>query len=214
MALFSIIWNYARKKGITTLPWPAAGMERSKWKNKETPVRFKVTADIFEAIYQAGDQVLRDCMDTSSATGMRLTDVIGVVLPASDILTLKASKTGKDADFDISLSTVLPELVRRRRALRADHLMLLSTPTGKPVTLRMLDARWTFAREFAAVNCEQGDEAELAKAIRATKLRYMRKYAGDLAGSDEDAQRLLQHSSITTTRAHYRTAVANLKPVR
>ena len=29
MAVFSVIWNWARLEGYTRLPWPAAGMERS-----------------------------------------------------------------------------------------------------------------------------------------------------------------------------------------
>lgn len=30
MALLSVIWNWARGEGLTSMPWPAAGMERSK----------------------------------------------------------------------------------------------------------------------------------------------------------------------------------------
>lgn len=54
-------------------------------------------------------------MDLSSATGMRLTDCIKVTMPKGDTLRLKASKTGKKADFDLSLSDVLPQLLERRR---------------------------------------------------------------------------------------------------
>ncbi len=214
MSVLQIVWNWARGEGLTTLPWPAAGMERSKWKNQEHARRFEVTDDLFEAVYQAGDQVLRDCMDVASATGMRLKDVIAVLLPAGDTLRLKASKTGKAVDFDLSLSAVLPELIRRRRAIKAGHLMLLSTRTGRPVSLTMLRTRWEFAREWAALNVEAAGESELAAEIRAMFLRDMRKRAGDLAESDEEASKLLQHSSVSVTRKHYRTKVARLKTVR
>jgi hypothetical protein len=214
MALLSIIWNYGRKKGMTELPWPAAGLEKSKWKNKENAREFEVTDDLFEAVYSAGDSVLMDAMDIASATGMRLTDVTRVLLPAGDMLRLGASKTGKKADFDITQSPVLTDLVQRRRALRANHLMLLSTPTGRPVTLGMLRDRYDLARIVAAGNAEQAGFKDLADAIRAMFLRDMRKRASDLSESLEDASKLLQHSSVNVTRKHYRSAVTKLKPVR
>lgn len=214
MALLSLIWNWARGEGMTALPWPAAGMERSRWKNAEKPREFEVTPELFAAVYKHADQLLRDCMDIASATAMRLTDVRSVLLPAGDTLRLKASKTGKKADFDMRLSAVLPELLERRRAVKASHLMLLSTHTGRPVSAGMLRTRWDDAREVAAVAAEAAGQADLATQLRAMYLRDMRKMASDLAGSDEDAARLLQHGSVDLTRKHYRTAGNQLKPVR
>lgn len=214
MALLSIIWNWARGEGMTALPWPAAGMERSRWKNRENPREFEVTPELFAAVYAEADQVLRDCMDIASATGMRLTDARQVLLPAGDLLRLKASKTGKKADFDLSLSQVLPELVERRRHVKASHLMLLSTPDGRPVSQRMLRDRWDEARERAAVKAGLANDDELMRGIRAMYLRDMRKMASDLAGTDEEAAALLQHSNVNLTRKHYRTKAASLKTVR
>lgn len=215
MALLSIIWNWSRGEGYTALPWPAAGMERSRWKNPEQAREFEVTPELFAAVYAQADQVLRDCMDIASATGMRLTDTRTVVLPAGDTLRLKASKTGKKADFDLRLSDVLPELVERRRSYpQAHHLMLLSTPTGRPVSAGMLRTRWDDARERAAEDAEQAGNAALAESLRRMFLRDMRKMASDLADSDEDASKLLQHGSVDLTRKHYRTRAASLKPVR
>lgn len=214
MALLQIVWNWARKEGYTTVHWPAAGLEKSRWKNPENAREFEVTDDLFEAVYQAGDQVLQDAMDISTATGMRIKDTINVPLPDGDLLRLHANKTGKKADFDLSLSEILPSLIKRRRAVRAHHLMLLSTPTGRPVTYTMLRNRWEFAREWAALNVAAAGETELAERIRAMILRDMRKRAGDLSESDEAASQLLQHSSVTITRKHYRTKVTRLRPVR
>lgn len=50
MSLLSIIWNWARGEGLTREPWPAAGMERSKWKNKETPRRMVVFDELFARV--------------------------------------------------------------------------------------------------------------------------------------------------------------------
>ncbi|HWH73397.1 MAG TPA: integrase [Methylibium sp.] len=224
MSLLSIIWNWARLNGYTKLPFPAAGLERSEWKNPEKPRKVRVTDELFDAVYPHGDQVLRDCMDLATATGMRLTDCRTILLPKGDVLSLEASKTGKEGDFDLSLSQVLPGLISRRRALKANHLMLLSTPTGRPVSERMLTDRWDAARDKAAAELEQraasaeGEErdrlAALAAQVRRMYLRDMRKRAADLAGTEEEAAELLQHDDKRLTRKHYRTAVPKLKPVR
>jgi hypothetical protein len=212
MSVLSIVWSYARMEGLTGLAWPAAGVK--DWKNEEHARDFEVTDQLFAAVYAHGDQVLRDCMDIASATGMRLTDTRTILLPPGDTLRLKASKTGKLADFLLSLSEVLPEVIARRRAQRAEHLMLLSTPSGRPVTARMLRTRWDTAREAAATAATKAGNEDLAQQIRAMYLRDMRKLASDLAPSLGDASRLLQHSSEQVTQKHYRKAVAQLRPVR
>lgn len=225
MSLLSIVWNWARTVGLTRLPFPAAGMERSRWKNREKPRRFEVTDDLFAAVYAHADQVLRDCMDLATATAMRLTDCRTILLPRNDVLRVEASKTGKAADYDLTLSEVLPELLQRRRGLKAGHLMLLSTHTGRPITAGMLRTRWDAARAAAAVEAEQraelaADSEErdrlraLASGIRAMYLRDMRKRASDLASDLDAAAALLQHDDKRMTATHYRTRAPVLKPVR
>lgn len=212
MSLLSLIWNWSRTEGFTTLPWPAAGMERSRWKNAETPRRMKVADEVWDAIRAEGDQVLKDCMDLGATTAMRLTDCTTVLLPRGDVLHLEASKTGKEAEWDLNLSATLPELIARRRALQADHLMLLSTPAGEPVNLRMLRYRWDTAREHAAVKAGLANDEEMVAAIRAMWLRDARKRAAQKSGSLEEAADLLQHSDKRLTERHY-GAVRKLKPV-
>ncbi|MES2950308.1 MAG: integrase [Pseudomonadota bacterium] len=214
MALLSIIWNQARIWGMTTLPWPAAGMERSKWKNKEFAREFEVTDQIFELVHSVAEPMLKDCMDLASATGMRLTDCREVVLPANNVLRLKASKTGKKADFDLALSQVLPDLLARRRALFTTHLMLLSMPDGSPVTVAKLRGAYDRARVRAAVIAGIWNDDALIAEIREMVLRDMRKRAADLSEDDAGASELLQHSSVGLTRKHYRSKAAQLKPVR
>lgn len=214
MATLQIIWNWARKEGIHNVVWPAAGMEKSRWRNKEGAREFEVSDDLFEAVYHAGDDILRDCMDLASATGMRVKDTVKVLLPLGDTIRLQANKTGKKADFDLSLSAVLPGLLKRRRSIKAEHMMLLSTKTGRPVTYPMLRSRWEFAREWAALNAEAAGELELASDLRAMFLRDMRRYASNMAETDEEASQLLQHSNVGITRKHYRTKVTKLRAVR
>lgn len=214
LSLLQVIWNWARGERLTLLPWPAAGLERSGWKNKEQAREFEVTDELFAAVYAEGDQILRDCMDLASATGMRLTDCRTIVMPRGDILHLKANKTGKRAAFDISLSAVLPELVARRRAVGADHLMLLSGQDGRAVTSTMLRDRYELARERAALKAEQAGDQAFADTIRSMYLRDMRKRAADLAESDNQAAELLQHGNVATTRKHYRMKATKLAPTR
>lgn len=216
LSLLQIIWNWARgtTPPLTTLPWPAAGMERSRWKNRESAREFEVSDELFAAVYAEADQVLRDCMDLATATGMRLTDCRAVLLPRGDTLHLKASKTGKKADFELALSAVLPDLIERRRTVQASHLMLLSTPTGRAVSATMLRDRYEAARARAAARAEAAGDEALAAQIRAMYLRDMRKRASDLVGTDQEAADLLQHGDVRTTKRHYRTRVASLKPAR
>lgn len=110
----------------------------------------------------------------------------------------------------MSLSATLPDLVRRRRVLGADHLMLLPTPQGKPVKLRPLGYQWDKARERATVNIANDDD--LVNKIRALYLRDARTLAAQKSESLEAASQLLQHGDLRTTERHY-VGVRKLKPV-
>jgi len=213
MTTFRVVWGFARMQGLTELQWPAEGM--TGWMNKESARKLRVSDSMFEAIYEQADQLLRDAMDLASATAMRITDVRTVPLPHGDILHLEASKTGKEADFDLSLSQVLPDVIKRRRAnKKAEHLMLLAGPFRKPVTYWHLQGRFDKAREAAANKARDAQDETLAQAIEKMILRDCRKYASNKATSLEEARLLLQHDKAATTREHYRSEVDRLKPVR
>lgn len=214
LSVLSIIWNWARLEGLTSLPWPAAGMEKSGWKNKEKARTFEVTDAMFDAVYEEADQVLKDCMDIATATALRITDARTVAMPVDGKLRINASKTGKAAYFDVDSSPTLSAIVARRKAIKASHVMLLSTPTGRPVTYAMLRARWEDARTEAAKKAQEAGNDALAKEISAMYLRDMRKRASDLVETVEEASQLLQHSSIHVTRKHYRSKAEKLRAVR
>lgn len=207
ISVLSIVWGKARLWGMTSLPWPAAGVK--DWKNPEPPREFEVTDALFSAVYEHADRILRDCMDIATATGMRLTDARTVRMPVDGRLRFKAGKTGKWAYFDVSQSPVLSALVERRSAMQADCVMLLTTDTGRQVSKTMLRDRWDLARDRAAAAYPA-----LAEQIQAMYLRDMRKRASDLAASDDDAAELLQHSDKRITLKHYRARATKLKAVR
>lgn len=212
LSVLSILWSKARMWGMTELDWPARGLKG--WKNPEKARTFEVTDELFNAVYAEADQVLRDCMNLASATGMRLTDVRTVAMPSDGLLRFRAGKTSKGAYFVVDESPVLSELVERRTKRDVPCTMLIITQTGRPLSERMLRERYDEAREAAAVKAEKSNNPDLAQQIRAMYLRDMRKLAADLAGSDEHAAELLQHSSVSLTRKHYRTKGTKLRSVK
>lgn len=206
MQVLSVVWNWARVQGMTALHFPAADMGRSGWKGIAQAREVEVTDAAFAAIYKHADACLRDALDIATATGLRVMDVIGLRL--SDVrdgkLIVQASKTGKRAEFDLSLSTVLLPIIERRRAMREPEHVFLLAAGRRPVTHRRLSDRFTKARALAAKE---------HPACAALFLRDMRKRAGQLAGTLAEASTLLQHSSQSVTQRHYRSG-DKLKPVR
>ena len=205
LSVLSIVWGKARLWGMTALPWPAAGV--SNWKNAEPGREFEVTDALFNALYEQADQVLKDCLDIATSTGMRITDARTVRMPVDGNLRFRAGKTGKWAYFEVAQSPVLTALIERRGIV--DCVMLLTTPTGRQVSQSMLRDRYDAARIKAAQK-----HPGLADDLRAMYLRDSRKRAADLADDIESASKLLQHSSTRLTERHYRNKPTKLEAVR
>lgn len=202
----SVIWNWSRVNGYTTQPHPAAGMERSGWMGSSNARAVEVSDDAFHALYKHADATLRDALDIATATGLRVTDVLGLRLSdvRGDWLHVQASKSGKVARFDLRESAILPAIIERRKAnKKPEHLFLLASGK-KPVTYRMLNDRFVKARAEGAKEVPECAEVLLS---------YMRKRAAQLTESDDAAAELLQHSSKSTTKRHYRVG-STLKPAR
>jgi len=208
LAVLAVVWGQARKWGMTKELYPARGL--SKFKNQEQPRQVEVTDEMFAAVYAHADRVLRDAMDIATATGMRITDVRTILMPANGMLRFKASKTGKWAEFDVSQSPVLSAMVQRREAMGVHCVMLLATDTGRQVSEWMLcENRWNQAKQ-AAIKAHP----YLADELAGLYLRDLRKRAADLAEDMESASKLLQHSDAKLTANHYRTRPTRLKAVR
>lgn len=206
MQVLSVIWGWARLEGLTVIPWPATGMQRSGWKGAAGVRQIDVEDAAFAALHKHADQCLKDALDIASACGLRVMDVLNLRL--SDVrdgkLVSTAQKTGKRGDFDLSASKVLHPIIDRRKSMRGvDHLFLLAAGR-KPVTYRMLKARFDKARVAAAKD---------VPACAGIWLRDMRKYASQLAPDLATASKLLQHGSLSTTSQSYRQA-DKIKPVR
>lgn len=204
-ALLSVIWGMAREWGMTELPFPAYKM---KLKNKEYAVQVEWTDEMFAAMYVHAEPFLRDAMDLTSATGWRVRDALKARLSdeRGDWLKFSANKTGKTGDFYLRdpEKQVIPILLAKRRAMKGPEHIFILTRGRLPVTERMLTDAWARARTKALADCP---------AVDGLMLRYVRKYAGQLAGSLAEAQALLQHGSAATTQRHYRHG-EKLRPVR
>lgn len=207
ISVLSIIWTKARLWGMTDRPWPAAGMKG--WKNKEKAREFEVTDDLFDAVYEHADRILRGCMDIATATGMRITDAILVQRPRGGVLRHQHHKTGKWVEFDITQSPVLTTLTQERDRIPSACNALLVTDKGEAITYAMLHKRWLNAQQ-AAAQAHPGKAADIQRMY----LRDMRKRAADLADGLDEAAQLLQHSSKFVTQKHYRTKATKLKAVR
>lgn len=211
LSMLSIVWGYARQWGMTELPWPAMGLKN--WKNAEQARDFEVTDALFDAVYEKADPALRDVMDVASATGLRLQDVTRLDVPVDGRIGFKANKTGKTAYFLVMESKTLTDVVARRDPEVLSQALIV-TERGERLSLRRMRERYEDAREEAAVKAEKSGDKELAASIRAMWLKDMRKRAADLAEDEDEASKLLQHSSKTVTRKHYRTRGVKLKAVR
>ena len=207
MSVLALVWGAARKWGMTEKIYPAMGL--GGWKNKESKRQVDVTDDLFSAVYEFADRILRDAMDIATSTGMRITDVRTIRMPVNGLIRFKASKTGKLAEFDVAQSPVLSALVDRREASKAHCVMLLASDTGRQVSEWMLSERWTEAK-----TCAIKEHPELRVELSALYLRDLRKRAANLAGDLESASKLLQHGNVKTTSDHYFTKATRLKAVR
>jgi integrase len=186
MALLSLIWRWAQTEDLTNLNWPAHGLNKSRWKNKEAAREVEVSDEDFAALYEAADPLLRDYLQLATATGLRVTDLVALRL--SDVrgsaLVVTANKTGKPLEIDLTGSVAL-DVIERRKAVKVPHVFLLAHG-NKPVTWRMVRDRFNKARKLAGVEH--------------LVLRDLRKRAASLS---EDPQALLQHSNASVTKRHY-----------
>lgn len=188
IALFSAIWNWGRDQGYHALPNPCLGVKRHNPPGRD---RY-ITDDEFVAVWEKGDQPVRDALSLYLLTGQRVSDVLKLTLAdvRDGALWLRQGKTRKPLRLleQGELATLLDEL--RGRKFNEDcvvSLALIRDEKGQPLTYDALFNRFEKAREAAGIHFQLRD----LRAKAATDLE-------DLAL----AQKLLGHSSRAMTE-HY-----------
>ena len=199
-ALFSHIWNMARAWGITDQPNPCAGIKGFSERGRD----IYIEDEVLEAVWEAGDQALRDALDLAYLTGQRPADVLGMgeTHINGDVLEIEQGKTSKKLRIEIvgQLDQLLQRIKLRKEGFKVHSLALICTDNGRALNYEGLRARFDKARAAAAKK-----HPKLATAIEAFQFRDLRAKAGTDKAESEDmhqAQKQLGHTTITMTQ-HY-----------
>lgn len=205
LALFNSIWTLCGSAhwGYTSKVSPAHGIK----KNKEQPRDVYVEDFIYNIIYECASQDLQDAMDVALMLGQRPSDVLKIHTDhiQKEILTIVQNKTRNNVRFMI---TGKVQEIINRRAPDGGYLFL-NKLKGKMST-DVLWRRFNAARKLAI---EKHPEYE--KEIAQVQYRDLRAKAAtdkSLASNEEEASKLLGHSSVNITKKVYIRRTPIIKP--
>lgn len=147
IAVLSIIWNWARAKGLTDKANPCAGIE----KNPENARERYVTNAEFDAVWARAEPALQDAMDLALATSHSPSDLLRLTRQdmADGTLLVRRGKTGKRVRFRIEgrLKTVLDRILERPRAVSSVYL--IADDRGQPLSIYTLNRMFRKAKKGA-----------------------------------------------------------------
>lgn len=180
-----------------------------------------VTDAQYEAVYRLANVRVQIAMDLADIIGQRRGDILGIRLDqhvTADGILMRQGKTGKL--LLIEWSDGLRAVYDRAIALKPDipKQYLLRNREGQPYTPRGFGAMWQKLMRKVTRPGKDGSPPILAERFKFRDLR--RKAATDkaIATTEEEAQQLLAHSDVKTTRKHYLAPRAEkprrVKPVR
>lgn len=204
MRFFSVLWNWARVRGITALANPVSGVKMPTEVGRTIVVR-----DVdYWLVYECGDQLVRDVLLLAARLGTRPQEVFG-------LLWSKVTFSGDTVAVDIwqrkvgQWRTVLGDrdLADQLRAMHDSYqgqpTYVLSDPKGGPRKLT-----GSFRYSFDKARKKAAEEAK-ARGIEYIdfQLRDVRPMAGikQLIESGMDAARQLLGHSTEAMTAHYTT---------
>ncbi|MGN6788920.1 MAG: tyrosine-type recombinase/integrase [Rhodanobacteraceae bacterium] len=191
-ALLSHIWNYARDEGYTDKPNPCAGIKGFKESGRDVYVE----EDVYGAVWEHADVVLRDAMDLAYLTGQRPADVVRMA--ETDVrdgaLMVRQGKTGAKVRIVISpnLQAVIDRAKARKQSQKVYSTRLVVNEYGRPIGVHALSERFKKARMAA------GAEGVQFRDLRAKAATDKTEDAGDI----RQAQQQLGHASVVMTE-HY-----------
>lgn len=192
-ALLSHIWNFARDKGYTALANPCTGIKGVTEQGREVYVYDEDLA----AVWDVADEPLRDVLDLAYLCGQRPGDTLSLDLRQirEGVLTVRQKKTGNLVPIAVEgeLEAVLKRIAARKARYKVHATALVVDEDGQRLTREQLRYRFDRAREKAGVSFQLRDIRAKAGTDRA-----------DQSGDVRQAQRLLGHSSVTTTERYIR----------
>lgn len=205
-ALLSHVWNFAREKGITSLPNPCRGVKGFTEKGRDVYIE----DTIYAAVYECASAPLKDALDLAYLTGQRPADVrkMSVTDFRDGMLAVDQGKTGArlrlltagpDGDLN-DLGLLLDRIAQRKRVKKVTDIALVCGANGMRITEAGLDNAFDRARVKAMAK-----NPVMAAQIKAFQFRDLRAKAGtDKSDSDgmREAQRQLGHASMKMTE-HY-----------
>jgi integrase len=190
-------------------------------KNKEEPREYYAEADVWDAVYAAGCEDLRNAMDLSCLTAQRPADVRKVKRGdiQCDALKVTQGKTKKilrirltSGGLRTGLGMCIDRLLVRAQACKSGHL--ICTEDGAPLTAKMLRGRYDKALAAAAAAAEANDNADLAERIKQFQFRNIRPKAGSEIESLAGASELMGHTNQAITKRVYRRKGEVVNPTK
>jgi integrase len=191
IALFSLLWNYAREKGVTDRINPCAGVKR----NKEVGRDVYISDAEYIATMGKAEPVLRDAMELAYLMGQRPADVLK--LRENNIndgcIEFRQGKTDKPMRIEISPSIqAVIDRCKARKNGKVYNTALVTGVMGKPVTVRWISALWKRAK----------DAAGITRDIQFRDLRAKAVSDKEEVSDIREAQALAGHSTVAMTE-HY-----------
>ena len=204
LGYLSAIFNYAREQGWTSKENPCRNVKKHSKKRREVYIEDY----LYQAVYQAASQQMRDLMDIAYITGQRPVDIVGIHSSHihEGILHISQQKTGAKLRFEISGK--LKEIIDR---IHQDNGYLFLNSYGKPLTRDSLGRQFLELRKTV-----MQQRPELAEELSNFQVRDLRaKAATDiyLSADTRSASNQLGHASEQMTKTYIRRGKI-LKPLK
>ena len=200
----SAIFNYAREQGWVSKENPCRNVKKHSKKRRE----IYIEDYLYQAVYQAAGQQMRDLMDIAYITGQRPIDIVGIHSSHihDGILHINQQKTSAKLRFEISGQ--LKEIIYR---IRPGNGYLFLNRHGRPLT------RSSLSRQFLELRKSiMQQRPELSDELADFQFRDLRaKAATDiyLAADTRTAADQLGHASERMTKIYIRRGKI-LKPIK
>ena len=207
-ALLSHMWNRARERGYTDGVNPCYGVEGHAEPGRENVY---IEDDDYHAVWEAADQPTRDAMDLAYLTGQRPADTLkfGERDVRGGVLQIAQDKTGIKLRMVVEgdLAQLLERIATRKRGYVVRSTALIVNEEGQRLTASALRARFDTARDRAGVDKAKFQFSDLRAKAGTDKT--------DAAGDIRQAQKQLEHASVTMTEHYVRARRGDLvKPTK